>query len=377
LKKTNLRRIFGSLFTIGVVAIVAIAVSNAFFSDSETSLGNTFVAGDIDLQIDNESYAIDWNIPGYPQPTGAFVASTHTSWELRDLTVEKFFDFVDLKPGDYGEDTISVHVGSNDAWMCAAAQITEDQDNSCTDPENADDPTCQDPGGDGELDEEVNFAFWVDDGDNVFEIGEPTPFLSGPISGIDEQGQITLADSQSSILGATNPIPGGTTFYIGKYWCFGDVNQTPVDPASGPQDETRSPLNAGTGFSCSGASVDNAAQTDSVVGDLEFYAEQSRNNPDFSCDTWLPEWVVRVESPELAFGPNGWGGWSCPVDTHVVGGGYEPGTATVQFSGPAKAGEPLYPVYPHYTYIPPETGWVVQNDNDGESITVFALCAPN
>ena len=211
-----MKRILISLLSIGVVAIVAVFATQSFFSDTETSLGNRFVAGDIDLQIDNESYAIDHNIPGYQNPVGAFVASTHTSWDLVDLTIEKFFDFVDLKPGDYGEDTISVHVGSNDAWMCAAAQLTEDQDNSCTDPENADDPTCQDPDGDGELDEDLNFAFWVDDGDNVFEVGEEV-FLGGPLSGLEEEGQIALADSESSILGGdpTTPIPGGTTFYIG------------------------------------------------------------------------------------------------------------------------------------------------------------------
>jgi hypothetical protein len=96
-----------------------------------------------------------------------------------------------------------------------------------------------------------------------------------------------------------------------------------------------------------------------------------------------PGTVVRVQSPPLSFGPNGWGGWSCPAGTHVVGGGYEPGTATVQYSAPAKPGESggsppaTYPVYPHYTFTPPETGWVVQNNNDSETITIFVICAPD
>ena len=88
------RRIITSLLTILVAAVVVVGATTAFFSDTETSVGNTFAAGDIDLQIDNTSYAIDWNIPGFQNPTGAFVASTHTSWTMRDLTVEKFFDFV-------------------------------------------------------------------------------------------------------------------------------------------------------------------------------------------------------------------------------------------------------------------------------------------
>jgi predicted ribosomally synthesized peptide with SipW-like signal peptide len=93
------------------------------------------------------------------------------------------------------------------------------------------------------------------------------------------------------------------------------------------------------------------------------------------------EEVIRVEGGPWVFSGYGWGGWSCPAGYTVVGGGFEPPDATVEYSGPAQPGEsggtPLatYPVYPHYTYTPPETGWVVQNDNDSESILVFALCA--
>ena len=105
-----MKKILMSLGVIVAVGAIVAGATGAFFSDSETSVGNTFTAGDIDLQIDNESYAIDYNIPGYDNPVGALVASTHTSWELTDLTIEKFFDFVDLKPGDMGEDTISIHV---------------------------------------------------------------------------------------------------------------------------------------------------------------------------------------------------------------------------------------------------------------------------
>lgn len=282
-----MKKILLSVLTVAVVAGVAFGATRAFFSDTETSKDNSFTAGAIDLKIDNESYAIDYNIPNYPTPTGALVASTHTTWELKDLTVEKFFDFIDLKPGDYGEDTISIHVGSNDAWMCAAAKITDDSDQTCTEPEKADDSTCFDPSGDGELDEDVYFAFWVDDGDNVFENDEKT-FLTGPLSGLDSEGKITLADSGSSILGDAKPIPGGTTFYIGKAWCFGTMSPNPVIQDG---NNNGSPLTLGTGFNCDGSEVDNAAQTDKVVGDLQFYAEQSRNNSVFDCEEgYTPQW---------------------------------------------------------------------------------------
>jgi len=278
--------------------VAVVGATRAFFSDTETSVGNTFAAGDIDLQIDNTSYAIDWNIPNYVNPTGAFVASTATTWGQTDLTVQKFFNFVDLKPGDYGEDTISVNVGSNDAWVCAAARITEDEDNDITEPEDevaGANNDNNDGTTDGDLDSALNFAFWVDDGDNVYEPvagtgGTPeTIFLGGPLSGLGIQGKIALADSDESVLGASEPIPGGDTFFIGKAWCYGAMTSSNI-----AQDgiNTGTPLTLGTGFVCNGTAVGNIGQTDSVTGDLQFYAEQARNNTGFQCQNWTPVWPV-------------------------------------------------------------------------------------
>lgn len=289
-----MKKILLSLIVVGAVGGAAIGAATAFFSDTETSTGNTFTAGAIDLKIDNESYAIDYNVPNFASPTGALVASPNTSWTLNDLTVEKFFDFVDLKPGDYGEDTISLHVGTNDAWVCAAAQVTDDTDETCTDPELVDDPACVAPGpGLGELDSEVNFSFWKDDGDNVLEVGE-TAFLSGPVSSLNGAGQIALADTTvNSVYGQNTPVPGDTDVFIGKGWCFGEMVAAPIaqDGSGKLPGATNGPLIRGTGFTCDGAGVNNAAQTDKVVGDLQFFAVQSRNNDTFNCDVdFTPTW---------------------------------------------------------------------------------------
>src|SRR3990167_4772485 len=156
-----MKRILISAGTLVFVGALAVGATGAFFSDTETSTGNTFAAGDIDLQIDNESYILSTSTPQVMIPWPA------TSWDLTDLTIEKFFDFIDMKPGDFGEDTISIHVGSNYAWLCTATQITKDDDVNYTEPELDDEKaTSTPPGTDlGELDEEINFAFWVDDGD--------------------------------------------------------------------------------------------------------------------------------------------------------------------------------------------------------------------
>jgi hypothetical protein len=84
--------------------------------------------------------------------------------------------------------------------------------------------------------------------------------------------------------------------------------------------------------------------------------------------------AVRYESGPMEFGPEGWGGWSCPTGTTVINGGYEPSTATVAFSGPAKPGEPMYPVYPHHTFAEGETGWVVQNGPGAQTLNVYVIC---
>lgn len=272
--------------TILAAAGLIIGGTFAFFSDTETSTGNTFTAGAIDLKIDNESYVTN-NL-------GVLVASPNTSWATTDLTTQKFFDFSDIKPGDIGEDTISIEVGSNDAWLCAAARITDDSDQTCTEPEIGDDPACANPGpGLGELDSQVNFAFWKDDGDNVLETNEvPSIFLSGPINGLGAQGQIKLVDSSGGPLGPS-PVPSGFTSYIGKAWCFGTLAAGVVaqDGSGKLPGATNGPLVRTTGVTCDGSAVNNAAQTDKVVGDIQFYAVQSRNNATFTCaNGYTPVW---------------------------------------------------------------------------------------
>jgi hypothetical protein len=92
--------------------------------------------------------------------------------------------------------------------------------------------------------------------------------------------------------------------------------------------------------------------------------------------------AVHVESPEMAFGPQGWGGWSCPTGTTVIGGGFRYVTTPenpVLISEAAKPGSAsgLYPVYPHYTFAAGETGWVVQNGDIPQTLVVFADCLPS
>ena len=82
----SLNRVLLSAAVLVLSAAVIASGTGAFFSDTETSTGNTFSAGDIDLQIDNESYAIDFNVdPNDEEADGSLIFSEATSWEMADL----------------------------------------------------------------------------------------------------------------------------------------------------------------------------------------------------------------------------------------------------------------------------------------------------
>lgn len=246
-----------------------VSATGAFFSDTETSTGNTFSAGDIDLRIDNTSY--------YTNASGTLVASPNNTWTISDLTNQLFFSFSDVKPGDIGEDTISIHPGTNDAWACMAADITATPDNGINEPEaDAGDVTNGVLG--GELQNFLNFTFWEDDGDNVFETGETViSSLTGTAAAIFNGDWLPIADSTNG-----PALAGNSTTYIGKAWCFGTLtaNGTTQDGLG----TTSSPLlRQTTGFTCDGSGENNVAQTDGITVDVSFYATQARNNGQFQC----------------------------------------------------------------------------------------------
>ena len=265
---------------IAAVAAVAIGATTAYFSDTETSTGNTFTAGAIDLKVDSTQHyngmvctiqgtgGSTWQPESGTQPPfyPAQGSPCDGTWTLTDLQngVQKFFNFTDIKPGDNGENTISLHIVSNPAWACVDVNLTKNDDVSSTEPELATgDPANGDSIFDGELAQNIKFAAWGEtDGDNIWEVGEPLLFSnkSGPASDVLGGRTYTLADSATG-----TPLPGGSTSYIGLAWCAG--TQAIV----------------GNTITCDGAGMGNNTQTDSMVASVAFRVEQSRNNGQFVC----------------------------------------------------------------------------------------------
>lgn len=275
-----------------MVSFSAIHASSAFFSDRETSTGNMLSAGAVDLKIANTSYY-----------NGQ--ASPNTSWVLKDLTNELFFNFTDIKPGDMGEDTIGIKVHDNDAWACAEVRITKNDDNGNTEPELAEGDDPDDPTDmfDGELAQNLYFVFWTDDGDNVLETGEQV-ITQGPASSVLSSVVWPLADSQINTVGEPNgqPLKGGKLYHIGKAWCFGTMTLAPLlQDGSG---SSRTPIGPeGPGLSCDGSSQSNITQTDVIQGDISFYAVQARHNPNFVCGQQPTPTPTQTPSPTITTTP--------------------------------------------------------------------------
>ena len=276
---------------IAFIGAVVAGATGAFFYDEETSTGNTLAAGAIDLGIDNHSYYNNVENPGTTWRIDYDIDpvlgdNPNTPDVETDYVIEPgrlFFDFRDLKPGDSGEDTISLHVKDNDSYLCANVTLTSDDDNGLTEPEG-DDGDTTDGAGNGELADGINFYWCADDGDNVFEDGERL-LPAGPLGNLSvgQTATVALADSQNNIWGETGPLPGDSVRYVAKAWCFGNADMTPY-PQDGLPGRPNNGPDSGRPMLCDGVSVNNVAQTDSLTATISFRAEQSRHNEGFLCN---------------------------------------------------------------------------------------------
>ncbi|MCA9361502.1 SipW-dependent-type signal peptide-containing protein [Candidatus Kaiserbacteria bacterium] len=284
-----MKKILTSLGMIVFVGALVAGGTGAFFSDTETSEGNVFTAGAIDLTVDSEQHynnavCVDneWELaPGeqVANPQWPILGTDcDGTWEATDLGAHTFFNFDDIKPGDEGENTISLHVDNNDAYACVDVSLTKNDDVSSTEPElEAGDTVNTGSLFDGELAENMTFFAWSDwgpttgfgndskadgEGDNIWQANEPKLFTntSGPASDVLDGESYTLADSN------TGALSGGVVNYIGLAWCAGTLD------ASVP----------GT-ITCDGGTMGNIAQTDSMEATIAFRVEQARNNENFEC----------------------------------------------------------------------------------------------
>jgi len=177
-----MKKIILSLAIVAAVGAIVVGGTIAYFSDTETSTGNTFTAGAIDLKVDSEC--------SYNGESSDQCGTWGQGGDGLDITNEKFFDFADVKPGDSGENTISLHVVNNDAYICGYITNLTNDDNGINEPESSVDST--DGVGNGELQDNILVTIWQDNGgnnphnpdnlcDNVWQDGESVYVYDAPI----------------------------------------------------------------------------------------------------------------------------------------------------------------------------------------------------
>jgi len=216
-------RIVASIAMLVFVGAAIAASTGAFFSDTETSTGNTFTAGDVDITISDLShnYLGDGIFPDQPTYSESGIS----------------FALGDLKPLDEGTITYTLGNGTNDAYLCAAVVETGNNENTRLEPETSAGDTT-DGAGNGELGQFLSFMF-----------GSTTTTLNGAWQSL---GVISASGSTSTSIG----------------YCFGTYVAGVCTPNASP--------------------TINQAQTDSVTADVQFYAVQTRNNPNFTCASLPP-----------------------------------------------------------------------------------------
>lgn len=120
---------------VALVGIVIISATVAWFSDNETSTGNNFTAGTLDLNVDGGN-----------------------------TNVVKF-TVLNMKPGNQPTSSWTLkNVGTLNGYLDLESISVTNNENSCIEPEiNAGDTTCGNPGsGKGELQDVVNLRLYID-----------------------------------------------------------------------------------------------------------------------------------------------------------------------------------------------------------------------
>ncbi|MEF8779562.1 MAG: vWA domain-containing protein [Haloferacaceae archaeon] len=238
------RKVLAGLGMVGVASAGAGLGTTAYFSDEESFVDNSLTAGELDLKLD---YRATYNGgPGrlqeiqeyYPdfdvveEGDGVYLigevpASDSDAWEdvvreadfchgdIADELINgdeiPVFTLADVKPGDYGEVTISLHICDNPSWMWMRGELTENAQNGYTDPELV----ALDEGGfvhedtamGGQLADAIETRLWYDENcNNVYE-------------GSGETGEVDVAivmDVSGSMSNIFTPAKSGAKTLVGE-----------------------------------------------------------------------------------------------------------------------------------------------------------------
>lgn len=253
-----------------IAAVLGVALCAAYASQITGSTFGTFTTGGIDLKIDSKSWYNGQTVPS-------------ATWAMKNLTptADKFFNYPDVKPGDFGCEVISMHVQKGEAWLCLDFKNLSSKDNSQNEPESISDPNGATK---GELADNLQFFGWIDNGDNAYKPGERIIF------GTSTKAASTVLNGRSYAVGDFkngNSCRQNESRYVGMCWCAGVLT-----------------VNMQTGkMTCDGSKLGNIAQTDSVTLDVAIRALSSTGDPKFLCSPETPS------TPPHRCEKDKWGQW--------------------------------------------------------------------
>ncbi|GAB7092983.1 hypothetical protein JCM30237_01350 [Halolamina litorea] len=181
LYNTTRRQLLAGMGAVGLASAGAGLGTTAYFSDTESFSGNTLQAGSLDLKLD---YKASYDGPNGMELIGQApteqqlidqygeVIEGPLTWEERadlgfacdtegliDGEAMPVFDLDDVKPGDYGEVTMSFHICDNPAHVYFRGNVYEDMENGLTEPEAEVDSTADV----GELSDVIDVRMWYDE----------------------------------------------------------------------------------------------------------------------------------------------------------------------------------------------------------------------
>ena len=193
-----MKKIAGLAIAIALVVALIGTGTWALFSDTETSTGNQMTAGIIDLEVD---------------------CAGDTTFSAMDDPLDKIFEYLpanDIKPGDDGEVTISLHLKTNsndaDLWM----QVLNILNFGGLNPEPEQVAEASPATVDDDIASEIMVHLWFEtDGDNVWESGEThlygTDTTYATLAGLETAGT-------AGVLTVKDGAVASTTYYVGWEW---------------------------------------------------------------------------------------------------------------------------------------------------------------
>lgn len=205
---TTRRKVLASLGAVGAGAAASGLGTTAWLNDTESFDGNTTTAGTLDLKVDWQQHYYgpteEWEyVNAHPDhdgdgkqsvlhPTGEYAVEYAGTNIVDFLTCDtpgfdddydygdqdSLVELSDVKPGDEGEITFSLHLCGNPGYVWMQGAEADNSENGYAEPEpdtgaggDALDPG--DPDGRGELAENVEVEMWYDDDcDNEVDDGE-------------------------------------------------------------------------------------------------------------------------------------------------------------------------------------------------------------